>query len=278
VAEATEEPRMPEYLAPGVYLEESDAGVKPIPSVSTSTIDIETARALVAAIESIVERTQPNWTRSNDADPGITLIELFAWVAEGLLFQSGGYSERRRKAVLDAAADAVALADACATEREPLKRPSYFAGRLLDAATLQSEQDYLREKHRRHNRKLHGSGIVSGLEVRVNAIAGSDGDCIVVEPGYAIDRYGEEIAVSQCVRLALPADGDVTYVSLRYWDHPCAEVPSQGALEVGCIEEACAIAIVRDVLPPTLEIARLIRLDGRWTVDPAFIGARVRST
>jgi hypothetical protein len=269
---------MPEYLAPGVYLEESDAGVKPIPGVSTSTVDIETARALVAAIESIVEQTQPNWTRSNDADPGITLIELFAWVAEGLLFRSGGYSERRRKAVLDAAADAVALADACATEREPLKRPSYFAGRLLDAATLQSEQDYLREKHRRHNRKLHGSGIVSGLEVRVNAIAGSDGDCIVVEPGYAIDRYGEEIAVSECVRLALPADGDVTYVSLRYWDHPCAEVPSQGALEVGCIEEACAIAILRDVLPLALEIARLIRLDGRWTVDPAFIRARVRST
>jgi hypothetical protein len=268
---------MPEYLAPGVYLEESDAGVKPIPGVSTSTIDIETARALVAAIESIVERTQPNWTRSNDADPGITLIELFAWVAEGLLLRSGGYSERRRKAVLEAAADAVALADACATEREPLKRPSYLVGRLLDAATLQSEQDYLREKHRRHNRKLHGSGIVCGLEVQVNAIAGSDGDCVVVEPGYAIDRYGEEIAVSECVRLALPADGDVTSVSLRYWDHPCAEVPSQGTLDVGCIEEACAIAIVRDVLPPALEIARLVRLDGRWTVDPAFIRTRGRS-
>ena len=43
---------MPEYLAPGVYLEESDAGVNPIPGVSTSTIDIETAQALVAAIES----------------------------------------------------------------------------------------------------------------------------------------------------------------------------------------------------------------------------------
>src|SRR5438105_7547233 len=220
---------MPEYLAPGVYLEESDAGVKLIPGVSTSTIDIETAEALVVAIESIVERTQPNWTRSNDADPGVTLIELFAWVAESLLFRStGGYSERRRKAVLDAAADVVALADVCVTERAPLKRPNYFAGRLLDAGTLQSEQDYLREKHRRHNRNLHGSGIVCGLGVQVNAIAGSDRDCIVVEPGYAIDRYGEEIAVSECVRLTLPDGGDVTSVSVRRWDHLCAEVPSQG--------------------------------------------------
>ena len=180
--------------------------------------------------------------------------------------------------MLGTAADAMALADACATGCEPLKRPSFFAGRLLDAATLQSEQDYLRDKHRRHNRKLHGCGIVSGLEVRVNAIAGSDGDCIVVEPGYAIDRQGEEVAVSECVRVTLPADGDVTYVSLRYWDHPCAEVPSQGTLDISCIEEACAIAIVRDVLPPALEIARLVRFDGRWTVDPAFVRTRVRST
>src|ERR1700681_1957588 len=173
---------MPEYLVPGVYLEESDSGVKPIPGVSTSTIDLETVRALVAAIEPIIERTQPGWTGFNDTDPGITLIELFAWVAEGLLFRSGGDLERRRKAVLGAAANVVTVADAFAIERTPLKRPSSFVGRLIDAATLQSEHDYHREKHRRHNRNLHGFGIVSGLEVRVDATAGADGDCIVVDP------------------------------------------------------------------------------------------------
>jgi hypothetical protein len=269
---------MPEYLVPGVYLEESDAGVKPIPGVSTSTIDLEMARALVAAIQPIIERTQPGWTRFNDADPGITLIELFAWVVEGLLFRSGGYSERRRKAVLGAAADVVAVADACAIEREPLKRPSFFAGRLIDAATLQSEQDYQREKHRRHNRNLHGFGIVSGLEVRVDATAGADGDCVVVDPGYAIGRCGEEIAVSECVRLTLPADGNAAYVSLRHWDHPGAEVPSQGTLNVSDVEEACAIAIVRDVLPSALVLARLVRLDGQWNVDSAFVRTRAGST
>jgi hypothetical protein len=269
---------MPEYLAPGVYLEESDAGVKPISGVSTSPIDLETARALVAAIEPIIERTQPGWTRFNDTDPGITLIELLAWVAEGLLFRSGDDSERRRAAVLRAAADVVAVAEACAIEREPLKRPSFFDGRLIDAATLQSEQDYHREKHRRHNRNLHGFGIVSGLEVRVDATAGADGDSIVVDPGYAIDRSGEEIAVSECVRLALPADGDAAHVSLRHWDHPGAEVPSQGTLNVSDVDEACAIAIVRDVLPSALSIARLVRVDGHWSVDSAFVRTRARST
>ena len=269
---------MPEYVVPGVYLEESEVGVKPVPGVSTSTIDLETARDLVAAIEPIIERTQPGWTRFNHTDPGITLIELLAWVAEGLLFRSGGYSERRRKAVVSAVADVTAVADACAIEREPLKRPTFFAGRLIDAATLQSEQDYHREKLRRHNRNLHGFGIVSGLGVHVDATAAADGDCIVVDPGYAIDRCGEEIAVSECVRLTLPADGDTAYVSLRHWEHPGAEAPSQGTLNVSDIEEACAIAIVRDVLPPALAIARLVRFDGRWSVDSAFVRTRAGST
>src|SRR5437867_782422 len=156
---AHEEPAMPEYLAPGVYVEESDAGVTPIPGVSTSTIDVETARALVCAIEPVIKRAQPGWTGFNDADPGIALIQFFAWVAEGLLYRSSADSERRRKAVLSAVADVAAVARACAIERKTLRRPNYFVGKLIDAADLQLEQEYHLEKHRRHNRHLHGFGI-----------------------------------------------------------------------------------------------------------------------
>jgi hypothetical protein len=265
---------MPEYLAPGVYVEESDAGVTPIPGVSTSTIDIETARALVSAIEPVIKRAQPGWTGFNDADPGIALIQLFAWVAEGLLYRSNADPERRRKAVLSAVADVAAAARACAIERETLKRPNYFFGKLLGAADLQLEQQYHLEKHRRHNRHLHGFGIVSGLEVRVEATSDSDGDRIAVEPGYAIDSCGEEIAIPECIRLAVPADGDVAYVTLRQWNHPCAGSGPQHALDAGCIEEACIIAIARDVLPSALAIVRLACIDGRWAVDAAFVPPR----
>ena len=268
---------MPEFLAPGVYVEEVDAGLTPIPGVSTS-IDIETARALIAAIKPTVERAQPGWTGFNDSDPGITLIQLFAWLAEGLLYRSSPDSERRRKAVLRAAADMAAAAGACAMERETLKRPRYFAGRLIDAATLQLEQDYHLEKRRRHNRTLHGFGIVSGLEVRVDATTDPDGGRIVVEPGYAIDTCGEEIAVPESVHLGLPADGDTAFVSVRHWDHPCAELPARASLDVDCIEEACVIAVVRDVLPSTMAIARLVRSNGRWTIDAAFVPPRAGST
>jgi len=44
-----------------------------------------------------------------------------------------------------------------------LRRVNYFAGRLLTAEDFRAEQEYHREKSRRHNRRLHGSGVASGL-------------------------------------------------------------------------------------------------------------------
>ena len=265
---------MPEYLAPGVYVEESDAELKPIPGVPTSTLDIDKARRLVAAMRPVIE-PGPEWSRFNDADPGVTLIELFAWVAEGLLYRSGSDFERRRNAVLRATSEVKAAAGACAMESETMKRPRYSAGRLLDAATLQAEQDYHREKLRRHNRNLHGFGIVCGLEVHVEAAADSSGGRIVVEPGYAIDCCGEEIAVPFRVQIALPHDGEAAFVSLRHWEHPCPQSPAQEhTFDAGCTEEACLLATVADVLPPALAIAGLVRSNDRWTVDPAFVPPR----
>ena len=46
-----------------------------------------------------------------------------------------------------------------------IERNRYFAGQLLDETDLTEEQLYFREKNRRHNRLLHGWGIVSGLGV-----------------------------------------------------------------------------------------------------------------
>jgi hypothetical protein len=265
---------MPEYLAPGVYIEESDARVTPIPGVST--VDDATARALLAVIKPVMEQTQPGWTSFNDADPGITLLQLFAWIAESLLYRSTTDPELRRRAALAAASNLVAVASTCAMDRETLKRPHFFDGQLIDAATLQSEQAYYREKHRRHNRHLHGFGIVSGLTISIQANADRDTDRIVVEPGCAIDGYGEEITVAEPIRLALAVAGDAAYVSLRHWDHPCASVPLDGAPSVVCTEEVCVMSVVGDISPPNVTIARLVCADGHWVVDAAFTPPRAR--
>ncbi|HEX5062214.1 MAG TPA: hypothetical protein VFV99_22745 [Kofleriaceae bacterium] len=45
------------------------------------------------------------------------------------------------------------------------ERVKYFYGQLLGVREFQSEQSYFREKHRLHNRYLHGYGVVCGLGV-----------------------------------------------------------------------------------------------------------------
>lgn len=265
---------MPEYLAPGVYVEEIDTDLTPIPGVSTSTLDTETARRLVAAMEPVLGAT-PEWTQFNDHDPGVTLIQLFAHLGDGLLYRSTSNSDRRRKALLHAAARWTAAAGGCAKECEVLRRPNYFTGRFLDAATLQSEQDYHREKRRLHNRNLHGFGVVSGLEVRVEATSDPESPHVVIEPGYGIDRGGDEIAVHDRVRFTLPPNRDAAFLSLRHWDHPCTPMPNQaGTVDAGCTEDVCLLAIVDEVLPPAFALARLVRSNGRWTLDSDFVPPR----
>ena len=61
-----------ETLHPGVFVEEVPFSAKPIDGVSTST-----------------PAPAPPWTGHHPADPGGTQLELFAWLADGLLYRAG---------------------------------------------------------------------------------------------------------------------------------------------------------------------------------------------
>jgi hypothetical protein len=78
---------MVERLYPGVYVIEIPCHVKPIEGVSTSTAGTNPLRA--AAREARLPREPaPAWTQHNDSDPGITLVQLFAWLSESSLFRA----------------------------------------------------------------------------------------------------------------------------------------------------------------------------------------------
>ena len=81
----------PEYLAPGVYVEESDAEPRSIEGVSTSTAGFTG----VYAHEMTLPAYRPEWTDPNRADPGITLVELLAWLTEAVLYRRGGRPDAR---------------------------------------------------------------------------------------------------------------------------------------------------------------------------------------
>src|SRR4249920_2710333 len=114
VSNVTQEIAMPEYLSPGVYVEEIDAHVHPIPGVSTS-IDSVSLRSLVAEIRNLVKSQVPEWTDSTETDPGVTLLELFVWLSENLLYRAGEIPERGRTAALRAASALSAMGHARAT-------------------------------------------------------------------------------------------------------------------------------------------------------------------
>lgn len=176
---------------------------------------------------------------------------------------------------------AAKLAPSPAVSAAPLKRVHYAAGQLLSAADFRAEQDYFLEKLRRHNRLLHGWGVVSGLSV---SLAGGS---VVVAPGWALDALGNEVGVPAAAPLALPRDGSALLVVLR-----CAErltdpapVASGPGTVASRIEETFALALEPErsgrsrggvVVPEGVPLARLFRFRGRWTVDSRFRAVRAR--
>jgi len=269
---------MPEYLYPGVYVEETDTEVRPIPGVSTS-IDSAALESLGAEFRRAMQTLVPEWTNRDESDPGVTLLEVFAFLSESLLFRANELPERGRAPALRAAAALVTLGHASEPGCESLKRPVFFSGQFLDAATLTAEQDYHREKLRRLTRALLGYGVVSGLAVRVEPTTDAGGSRIVVEPGYAIDRRGEEISIPRGATLAAPKHGDSAFVTLRFWEHACSLSPTAESIPTGMpsVEEACIIGISPAVVAPAFALTRLVRSEGRWQVDPVFVTPRVRS-
>lgn len=103
-----------------------------------------------------------------------------------------------------------------------LKRPYFFDGKFLTADDLAREQEYVRDKLKRHNRTLHGLGIVDGLKVT------GGGPSVVVEPGVALDCEGNELVIEAPLPLPLPsiADCRTMYLNVRYVEHHVDPTPT----------------------------------------------------
>lgn len=206
----------------------------------------------------------PEWTNATDSDPGITLLELFEFLAESLVDRADRIPEARARLRdildrLDAAGD-----PEC--EDSTLTRNHYFAGRLLTAEDLAQEQSYGRTRHRRHNRLLHGVGIVSGLGVGLEPGAPGDDPAVVVSPGVAIAPDGEELVVCQRLTRDL-CPGGACYVTVALGERPADPTPDG---EWSRIEESADVTVSAGIPRGHLAIARLVRDEGTWRADPRF--------
>ncbi len=175
-----------------------------------------------------------------------------------------------------------------------LRRNGYFEGQVLSAEDFEMEQNYFLEKQRLHNRLLHGSGVVTGLEVSIGRA------CVAVQPGGALDCLGNMVCVLEVTSFPPPNDGNrALYVVLRYRECEEDSVPVPGkpcrseedAMAPSRIVESFELALCpedpfRDHprhfcgfracgQPHGVPLARLCRSGNIWSLDPQFLIPRM---
>jgi hypothetical protein len=242
-------------------------------------------RRIRAVLLDEVRASAPDWTDQNESDPGVTLLRLFAFLTEGLLFRSKampprGAAEAKRlaQASLSLAGSGLLPADC------PVRRVNYFSGQLLGEADFRDEQDYFLGRLRRLNRLLVGSGVVSGLGVSVAPGSGGQGRAALVEPGFALDPRGEEIEVCRQTSVKLPPPSGSLLVQLIFAECLAAPVPAapasgstaESGQQFSRVEETFAIVLAQSVRPDAVPLARLTAVRGRWRIDRRFKPAQAR--
>ena len=132
----------------------------------------------------------------------------------------------------------------------PFTRNNYFTGKLLLERDFTDEQQYLRDKVRHHNQRLHGSGVVCGLEVVQHPNETCRDRFVRLTPGTALDCCGNEILVvsDEDIELAgLPAiaaldaeDETLHEVQLCLRFSECGNEPVPVLYdECGCDDDRC---------------------------------------
>ena len=133
-------------------------------------------------------------------------------------------------------------------------RNHYFTGKLLVERDFTDEQRFHIDKLRHHHQRLHGWGVVCGLKVKQHPNPAAQADCLIIEPGTAIDCCGHEILVRtevpfhfsdaaqlKALRTKEPPDtgAHTLQICIRYKECGTEEIPVLFD-ECGCDETRCA--------------------------------------
>lgn len=176
---------------------------------------------------------------------------------------------------------------------DPIRRPNYFPGQVLSADDFTTEQNYHREKQRRHNLHCHGFGVLQGLKVSI--VHRHSAWTVAIEPGVAIDPAGNEIELCTTAQLQLPESPTAIQVGIRFAERLCDPVPSLSDSEspssqFSRAEEGCEVLLSPvsmprrsrakgrglDIFQGSLPLALLMRVRGVWRVSRKFKVPRAR--
>ena len=111
--------------------------------------------------------------------------------------------------------------------------PRYYPRQLITPDDLTLEQNYFRDRMRRHNRLLHGWGVVCGALVCPVSTTNADGSVtftpwqVKVQKGYALGPYGDEIILDCCRTVDLRTSGCSGVTG-----EPCIDAPDPWCSQV----------------------------------------------
>jgi DNA-binding beta-propeller fold protein YncE len=161
------------------------------------------------------------------------------------------------------------------------ERLNYFTGQFLAARDFRAEQLYHIDKHRQHNRYLHGYGTVCGLRVVQHSNEACRDRYVIVEPGLALDGCGREIFVPETqyvdvgAKLA-PQKADPTQtgkhllISLCYQECETEFVPALYA-ECGCTDTGCEANRIYEGFEIEAKLVDDDKLPKPQVVDPSGV-------
>jgi hypothetical protein len=153
-----------------------------------------------------------------------------------------------------------------------LERTRFFPRMLVGPDELTQDQLWVKDKLRRHNRLLHGWGVVCGCNVtQATDAQGRPVPWLVcIEPGYVLGPFGDEIVVDCPVTFDIrtgasepgpcspPVDpwcaevrverppNEIFYVAVRYDEYSTRPVRTLSGCGCGCDEAECEYSRIRE--------------------------------
>jgi len=180
--------------------------------------------------------------------------------------------------------------DCHSCEAESFTRNNYFTGKLMVERDFTDEQHYFMEKIRLHHQRLHGTGVVCGLQITAHHEP-CDDRYVILQPGSAVDCCGKDILVAESIEVdlhafpamqelieAMPADDDhdpdtvqshTLQLCIRYQECPTEDIPVLYD-ECGCDDTQCAPNRILEsyeldlIVDPEIEPATIHQPDLDW--------------
>ena len=170
---------------------------------------------------------------------------------------------------------------------EPFVKNNYFTGKMMGAADFIAETRYHSEKLRLHQARLHGWGVVCGLDVVPHPNASCRTRYVVVEPGSAVDCCGNDILVPEeeildllCHRKVAdlakenPARLHALGICVRFFECATENVPvlfdDCGCNDDGCAPNRILESYAFDVIVDP-QLSRLAKVDPAQIAGAVFI-------